>query len=120
MEMKRDLIKASLCTPERKPCPLSYTQAPTSKDDVSVKRTKGKDIQGKRILEFIQDCIPTYTSTQSRNSHLERFHSHFSTHPSFTVESKLKSNRCLPRRGRRRTDRQERLHLLLGAARGWH
>ena len=46
MESKRELIKGSLRPPERKAKALSYTQAPASKKEISVRRNKEEDIPG--------------------------------------------------------------------------
>jgi hypothetical protein len=47
MESKRELVKGHLRPPPSKAKTLSYTQAPASKDEVSVRRNKEKDILGK-------------------------------------------------------------------------
>jgi hypothetical protein len=65
MESKRELIKGSLRPPERKARALSYTQAPASKDEISVRRNKEEDIPGKlgyilfprRVLIITHACV---------------------------------------------------------------
>jgi hypothetical protein len=46
MELKRELIKGPLRPPERKTKAQSYTQAPASKDEISVRDSKEKRIKG--------------------------------------------------------------------------
>jgi hypothetical protein len=94
MESKRELIKGSVRPPEQKKRALSYTQAPASKDEVSVRRNNEKDIPGNLRDIFFPDEFLKVTDAcvKSQSSHLERFPSHSWTHRSFNVGSRQRSN----------------------------
>ena len=46
MESRRELIKGPIRPPERKTKALSCTQAPASKDEISVRNKEGKGREG--------------------------------------------------------------------------
>jgi hypothetical protein len=50
MAPKRELIKGPLRPPQPQPRNQSYTQKPASKDEISVRTGKEKEIPGKSIL----------------------------------------------------------------------
>jgi hypothetical protein len=49
MAPKRELVKGPLRPPQPQPRSQSYTQKPASKDEVSVRTGKEREVRGKRI-----------------------------------------------------------------------
>jgi hypothetical protein len=62
MESKKELIKGPLRPPEKKTKAISYTQAPASRDEVSVRKTQTKEIKGgtKTVLCLNTSCTAAY------------------------------------------------------------